>query len=361
MVDRPLVLMHPGPEAGSFSGATGLNDAFAAAGDKIEGLRLGSLAKNPNSPIHVHWPEHLVGDVTLPRSVLKFARTLVLLALVRVRRQRVILTMHNLTPHRGLRWHENIAYEYLKSLCTDVVVLYERQAELLSEAGLSHATLHTIPWGSLAPGTPVAGPYPTKPPTAIMLGLIAPYKGQLETVEALSPLLVTGELRLQIVGSCNDLQYLSRLRAVVEDTNAAAAGAIEIMDRFVPESELLGLLGQASFAIGVQVDGLNSGIPFTVLPTGVPVVMADTAQARALRSLYPSWVSIVRNVTETNSWSEALQDLSTAERKGHPPSLSWSPILESHRELYGEPTNRAADSNCWNSTSASTLETESLG
>jgi glycosyltransferase involved in cell wall biosynthesis len=194
--------------------------------------------------------------------------------------------------------------------------------------------VHVIPHGLLRPAaTPDATLPPELPafagPVVLCFGLLRPYKGLDVLVEAWRG--VEGA-ELWIVGAP---------RMDTAPLHAAAPPGVRFVERFVSEGEAAALFRRADLAVLPYREIDQSGVLFTALSFGVPLVLTDVggfpeiagAGAAALvpandpRALHAALTSLLADPARRTALAAAATKL--AEERHH-----WATIARAHLELY---------------------------
>jgi glycosyltransferase involved in cell wall biosynthesis len=218
-------------------------------------------------------------------------------------RRPLVLTAHDILP-REPRPGQLAAQRRLYGRVDAVVVHSHSGRARLLGLGVAPERVHVIPHGVLRPwedtirgagagssagagagrGAAVEGERaPRLPPelaadgdtrVALFVGLLRPYKGLAELIEAWRGL--GGELggaELWIVGMPR--MDLRPLRAETSRCTETGAGQVRLLERFVSDEELHALMLRAELVVLPyrQID--HSGVAFTALGAGVPLLLSD--------------------------------------------------------------------------------------
>jgi glycosyltransferase involved in cell wall biosynthesis len=156
-----------------------------------------------------------------------------------------------------------------------VIALSEHGARRLrEEAGIPAERVRVIPHGALDYLTrlPDEAPLPdelaaVEDPVILCFGLIRPYKGVDVLLEAFRS--VQGA-ELWVVGRPLGIS-VGRLR----ELGGRAAGPVRLVPRFVPDRELAAYFRRADLVVLPYRDAEQSGVLYTALAFGKPIVMSD--------------------------------------------------------------------------------------
>ena len=272
-------------------------------------LGLARLARRPADVLHLQWLAAPQIDARALRS-----------------RAPLVFTAHDLLPRRSAG---NVdLWRRLLDRFDGVVVHSERGRDTLAGIGADPARLHVIPH-------PV---FPSEPPrrddgrTVLALGMIRPYKGLGDAIEAVkrsdgARLLVAGE-PLEPVG----------------DYRAAAGDRAEWRLRYLTAAEVDAALGESTIAVfpyRPEID--QSGALLRALGAGVPVVAYDVAGlAEPVRRFEAGRVvaagdvgALAEAITELIGDTEALAAARAGAERARA-ELTWDAAAAAHLALYRE-------------------------
>ena len=226
-------------------------------------LRYGRLAREADV-VHVQWlsVQHLDGHLLPGRRTASGWP------------QPLVITAHDIMP-REPRPGQLTAQRRLYERFDAIVVHSEHgRARLTGELGIDPARVHVIPHGVLAPVTSVASgppqppPWQTDRPVVLFLGLIRPYKGLDLLLDAWHGI---DDSELWVVGlpKFDISPLLADLRSV------AAPANVRFLTRFVGEEEIDALMRRANLVVLPYRKADQSGVAFTALGAGVPLLLSD--------------------------------------------------------------------------------------
>lgn len=183
-----------------------------------------------------------------------------------------VLTAHDVLPReprRGQRDAQKRLYERM-----DAVVVHSEHgaARLCHEAGLDRARIHVIPHGILTSGSP-PGTDPSLPaelsgptgPVVLCFGLLRAYKGIDVLLDA------WGRIRPP-VGA--ELWIVGMPRMDVAPLRSAAPAGVRWVPRFVTGAELAAVFARADLAVLPYREIDQSGVLFTALGFGLPLILS---------------------------------------------------------------------------------------
>jgi glycosyltransferase involved in cell wall biosynthesis len=268
-------------------------------------------------------------------------------ALLAPRRPR-LLTAHDVLPREaspGQRAAQRRLYERM-----DAVVVHSAHgaARLRDEAGLDPARVHVIPHGAfthLASAPPAAAlppelrSAPPEAPVVLCFGLLRPYKGIDVLLEAWR----------EIEGA--ELWIVGMPRMDIAALRAAAPPGVRWAPRFVAGEELAATFRRADVAVLPYREIDQSGVLFTALAFGVPLVLTavggfpDVAATGAAELAAPADPAAL-----THALRAVLDDpgrrerMAAAARRAAAPDgpYGWDAIARRHLDLYRELLARQA-------------------
>ncbi len=259
------------------------------------------------------------------------------------RRPRV-LTAHYILPPSPSRRQLRSARRVFDSM--DAVVAHSEHsaARLRSEIGLDAAKVRVIPHGAFDYLTklPEEKPLPeelegAEGPVILSFGLLRPYKGIENLIEAFGRIPSASKAELWVVGNPRmDVEPLRR-RA------AEAGGRVRFVTRFVDEAEIPAIFRRADLVVLPYLGAEHSGVLYTALAFGKPLVLSavggfpEVAATGAARLVPPG------NVAElTTALADLIEDeparaeLAAAATRAAAGPFSWEESARLHLDLYRE-------------------------
>ncbi len=243
-----------------------------------------------------------------------------------------VITAHDVLPREALpgqRAAQRQVYERM-----DAVVVHSEsgRARLVGELGLDTARVHVIPHGVLRPAgdAPLPPELPDYDGTVVLcFGLVRPYKGIDVLLEAWRGI---ERAELWIVGAA---------RMDTAALHAAAPPGVRFVERFVSEGEAAALFRRADLAVLPYREIDQSGVLFTALGFGVPLVLTDVggfpdiAAAGAAELVAPGDAAALHDVLAgLLADPSRLAMLAMAALRLADESHSWDAIARAHLELY---------------------------
>jgi glycosyltransferase involved in cell wall biosynthesis len=216
----------------------------------------------------------------------------------------------------------------------DAVVVHSEhgRARLIGEVGVDAAKVHVIPHGILRPAgdAPLPPELPEYDGTVVLcFGLVRPYKGIDVLLEAWRGI---ERAELWIVGAA---------RMDTAALHAAAPSGVRFVERFVSEGEAAALFRRADLAVLPYREIDQSGVLFTALGFGVPLVLSDVggfpdvARAGAAVLVPPGDAKGLHDALASLLDDPARSALlATAALRLAAESHDWDAIARAHLELY---------------------------
>jgi glycosyltransferase involved in cell wall biosynthesis len=246
-------------------------------------------------------------------------------ALLRVRAP-AVFTAHDLLPRRSAA--DRDLWRRLFARFRRVVVHSARGLELLAELGVPEDSLRVIPH-------PV---FPSDPPraddgrTVLALGVIRPYKGLSDAIEATRRV---DDARLLVAGDPME---------PVDDERAAAGARVEWRLGYLPEAELDRALGESTVAVfpyraeldqsGALLRALGAGVPSVVYDVGG---LAEPVQAFGAGRVVPAGdVDALAAALRELLVDPAALDAARGGARRAREELTWDRSAAAHLDLYRE-------------------------
>ncbi len=261
------------------------------------------------------------------------------------RRPRV-MTAHYFLPPVPSRRQVRTARRVFGAM--DAVVAHSEHgaARLRDEVGIDAAKVRVIPHGAFDYLTklPEEKPLPeelegAKGPVILSFGLLRPYKGIENLIEAYGRAVAKGVIaaELWIVG--NPRMDVEPLRRQAEE----AGGRVRFVTRFVDEEEIPAIFRRADLVVLPYLDAEHSGVLYTALAFGKPLVLSavggfpEVAATGAARLVPPgdteALAAALRQLLEDES---ARAELAAAATRAGAGAYSWDESARLHIDLYRE-------------------------
>lgn len=271
---------------------------------------------------HVHWPERLVRGSTPPRTFGRRLAFCALLARLAVTRTPVVRTLHNLEPHEGSSWVERHLLGLLDRLTSANVLL---NAESPRRTKLDRVILHGDyrDWFARYPRSERV------PDRIAYAGLIRPYKGVIELVDAFAGL--DGGVTLTVSGKVDTEVLREALHSAAHRDPRLALDL-----RYVDDARLVHHLTEAEVVVLPYREVHNSGVALLALSLDRPVLITESASTSALaEEVGQAWVMRFTHPLSAADLRAALDGAHALVTSG--PDLSqrsWAKTVEQHLELF---------------------------
>jgi glycosyltransferase involved in cell wall biosynthesis len=252
----------------------------------------------------------------------------------------LLLTAHDVLPREprpGQLRAQRRLYERFDAI---VAHCAESARRLSEELGIDPTRVHVIPHGVLRPweGLPER-PLPqelreTDAPVVLFFGLLRPYKGLELLLEAWRGLLPEppAGAELWIVGMP---------RMDLAPLKAAAPAGVRIVPRFISDPEVLALMRRASLVVLPYREIAQSGVAFTALGAGAPLLLSDVGGFREIAAsgaarLFPAGDAgaLRAAIAELLGEPARLAELARHARDAADARYSWEQIATRTLELY---------------------------
>jgi glycosyltransferase involved in cell wall biosynthesis len=256
-----------------------------------------------------------------------------------------VMTAHYILPPRPSRRQVRNARSVFGAM--DAVVAHSEHsaARLRDEVGLDPAKVRVIPHGAFDYLTrlPEEKPLPaelegTEGPVILSFGLLRPYKGIENLLEAYGPVVASNPgAELWVVGNPRmDIEPLRRQAA-------AAGGRVRFVTRFVDDAEIPAIFRRADLVVLPYLDAEHSGVLYTGLAFGKPLVLSavggfpEVAEAGAARLVPPGDTdALAETLEELIADQAARAELAAAATRAAAGPFSWDEAARRTLDLYRE-------------------------
>jgi glycosyltransferase involved in cell wall biosynthesis len=251
-----------------------------------------------------------------------------------------VITAHYILPPRPSRRQVRSARRVFGAM--DAVVAHSEHgaSRLREEVGLDPAKVRVIPHGAFdyLARLPEEKPLPpqlqgAEGPVVLAFGLIRPYKGLENLIEAFAQL--GDEAELWIVGKPR--MDVAPLRALAE----RAPGRVRFVTRFVEDAEIPAIFRRADLVVLPYLDAEHSGVLYTALAFGKPMVLSavggfpEVAAEGAARLVTPGDVAALAAAIGDLSRDEAARaKLAGAAARAATGPFSWDEAARRTLDLY---------------------------
>lgn len=260
---------------------------------------------------------------------------------VRPRRAPVVFTAHDISP-REPRPLQLQAQRRLLGLSDAVIVHYKAGRRRLVEMGVREDRIHVIPIGAYRHQAelPMSAPLPAELahvecPVALFFGLIRPNKGLDVLLDAWRGI---EDAELWVVG---------QPRMDVSALLSVAPRGVRFFTRWVTEAEIPAILARADLVVLPYREIDQSGVAFTALAFGRPLLLSDAggftdiAELGAARTV-PAGNAGALNLALRDLLGDerAREQLARAARTAAAGPLSWERIAEQTEAVYRSVASR---------------------
>lgn len=253
-----------------------------------------------------------------------------------------------LTPHGWLRregWRERPGRGLRRLLdAMDCIVALSQYGatRLTEEAGIDPGRVRVIPHGAFDYLTRLPDPAPLAPelegaegPVILAFGLVRPYKGAELLIEAMREL---PEAELWVVGRPLGVDV-----AALREQAAGVPGRVRFVSRFVADREIPAIFERADVVALPYRDAEQSGVLYTALAFGKPIVLSDAGGFPEVAALGAAkMVPAGRAGPLRDALAQLLGDerqrrqLAAAARALAEGPYSWREVAAAHMRLYRE-------------------------
>jgi len=254
-------------------------------------LRHALTADNRSTVIHLHWLEFIshstaAGRLAAASSVARAMHLLIVLLVARLRRIRIVWTVHNLQPHEARRpWLDRLLGRAVARLA-DSVLSHSRHcaAQISKQLRRTHVEIayHGNYIGFYPPPCRdrdeirLALGVPLDAHVVLAFGLIRPYKKIVELIEEFQTI-DSPHFRLLIVGHPLTDEIARQVKAA-----AAEDPRVILKLERVPDAEVTELHRASDVAVLAYRDLFSSGALMLALSLGLPVVAPESSTATEL-------------------------------------------------------------------------------
>jgi glycosyltransferase involved in cell wall biosynthesis len=249
--------------------------------------------------------------------------------LLRAFRAPLVLTAHDVLPREarpGQRAGQRRLYDRV-----DAIVVHSEhgRVRLVDELGVPAGKVTVIPHGVLTPHGDDGLPpelAAVEGPVALLFGLIRPYKGLDVLLEAWRG----------IEGA--ELWVVGMPRMDTTALRASAPPGVRFVERFVPDAQVAALFRRADLAVLPYREIDQSGVLFTALAFGAPLVLTDVGgfpevepavhvPAGDPRALHDALTRLLSDDAERARLREAAHEAART-------TYAWDRIARAHLDLY---------------------------
>lgn len=276
--------------------------------------------------IHFHWPEHLIRDHRPVRRAVKRALFRAMLLRVRLRRTRVVRTIHNLTPHTAGDRGEQRLLEALDRAVRHYVVLNGCTPKPAAPTTTIRHGHYRDQFAEHSREDSVSG-------RLLFCGRIEPYKGLLELLDVVSKE-PAGVRELRVVG-----KPVPSMVTPVEEGLGRYRGPVPVFANLahVPDEEMVREVTAAEAVILPYRELHNSGIALVALSLDRPVIVPRSCvMSEISEEVGQGWVIEYEGDLSRESLAAAIDKLRATPRSGSPAlrTRDWQYVADSYAEVF---------------------------
>jgi glycosyltransferase involved in cell wall biosynthesis len=316
---------------------------LSALGAEVLDFSPAVLLRSSKAVWHLHWPERMLNRRSGTAAALRAAALLLLAFLARLRKTRLIWTVHNLRPHEyDHPWIGRWFWPAFIRQLSGFIALSPRGRQLIEQRHpqLRWTPCFVIPHGHYRGAYPdtvsqaearAALGLPADAPVAAFIGQIRPYKNVPHLLQVFRQL-PGPEARLVVVGQPDD----RALRDTLLET-ATGDPRVRLFLEFVPEDSLQVYLRAADLVVLPFSEILNSGSALLALSFDCPILVPRKgAMAELEHELGPEWVRTYPGELTPQILAQALA-AAHAQRSGPCTALArfqWESLAERTLEAF---------------------------
>jgi len=287
--------------------------------------------------LHLHWVHPHSRNASL--TLVKFCLVQAAIWLFAMRGVRIVWTIHNLESHEKRYLRLDRLNSRLVARQVDAALVHARpQIELVCSAlDLPPSKVHHVPHGNYVGCVPDPVPRPHGGPARITthflyFGLIRPYKGVLELIEAFRHL--QGAVVLTVAGRPQG----DGMKEAVESA-AKTDPRIRLRLEYLTEEELAALIAECDVVVLPFTEIFTSGSLVMAITCAKPVIVPDSASLREyvdescafmFRAQQPD---ALRQVLERAHDSDRLEEMGTSARR-MALAFDWGQIAGTVADIY---------------------------
>ncbi|WP_423463031.1 glycosyltransferase [Promicromonospora sp. MS192] len=276
--------------------------------------------------LHVHWPEFLVRQRTVPGRIVKLVLAWTLLLRLELTETPVVRTAHNLAPHES---GDRLERAFLAALDRRTELWIRLNPTTPLPLGVRTATIPHGHYRSVFPPDPATV---AEPGRLLQFGLVRRYKGIERLLDVFGSIDDPG-LRLTVAGRPEDAGLAEHIAAV-----AAADPRVETRLEFVPDDVLAREVRRAELVVLPYLQMHNSGAALLALSLDRPVLVPRSEATDALaREVGEGWVIMFDGTLQRGDLLRALAAARLVRERGTRPHLAdrdWELVGIRHAEAY---------------------------
>lgn len=318
-----------------------LAEHLEVRGVRVEDFSFSRALKQRYDVLHIHWPDLHLHARSWLRAIVKHARLALLFVFLRLRKTRIVWTIHNLKPHeRHTRTGELLFPMWFPKLCTHVIALTRNGLESARALypGLRDKVSAVIPHGHYRDAYGSALDRDScrdqlgldRRFTFLFFGNIRPYKNVPRLIEAFRAL-PHRDAQLVIAGQPGHMMRVEELRQL-----AAGDDRIHLRLEFVPDDKVPLYIGASDVVVLPFESILNSGSVFLALSFNRSVLVPRLGSLPEIQShVGARWVNLYDGALTPQHLQQAMASRNTSEHDTVDLSFyDWDSIGQQTLALY---------------------------
>ncbi|SFR72203.1 Glycosyltransferase involved in cell wall bisynthesis [Agromyces sp. CF514] len=279
--------------------------------------------------LHMHWPEHLIRSQTSPlKSLVKTVLASALVARLRLTREPIVRTLHNLEPHEKWSKTSQRLGRRLDAMTTAWIAMDPIDATSVD------GPVYVIPHGDYAP---IFGSYPEIAPhegLIVNFGHIRRYKGLEHLVDVVRDAQPYSQIRLRIVGPSDDAVLVESLVQ-----SSIREPWLDVDPRLLSDEELATSIRSAELVVLPYEHLYNSGAAMLALTLSRPILLPETPMSTRLKAeVGDQWVHLYCGALSSRHLLDTLAVVRGRQKDSHPDlrMRNWSLLGREFASVYHE-------------------------
>lgn len=343
---EPVLRVMMFPKHGDNPYLRSLSESLERLGVRVDDFSFLQALRQRYDVLHIHWPDLHLHARSWLRTAFKHARLALFFSLLRLRKTRIVWTVHNLKPHEPhLPLGELLFKLWFPRLCTHVIALTKNglAAALAMYPPLRNKTTAVIPHGHYrdAYGSALSRSKCRDELglehrfTFLFFGNIRPYKNVPLLIEAFRKL-PQQDIQLVIAGQPGPMMQAGELQALVGDDRR-----IRLFLEFIPDDEVPVYIGAADVVVLPFQAILNSGSVFLALSFNRAVLAPDLGSLPEVQShVGARWLTLYDGPLTAEHLSRTMRSAALGEHEiVDLTAYDWDAIGRRTAELYLGPVD----------------------
>lgn len=317
-----------------------LSNALEQKGADVIALNKKTIIKvSKGDIVHFHWPSHLYSGNSPASTAIKSVTFFGILSYFKLKRAKIVWTMHNVWPHnvkktRFQRWYRTLVCSFMDKI---IIMNQGLTGEISREFNVDNSKIDVIKHGHyigeyLSKQIDVRKQLKIKETDFVygFIGAISPYKGVEALIEEFQKL-EGDHLKLLICGKVSKSMSTEIFDSIKDDR-------IILKLEFIPDDELHDYLKALDAMVLPYKVITNSGSAILALSHHVPLVIPDV---ETLKEYIPEGCAVYFDKDDPASLRGAMRDVTKldkqeyeAERAKQIKELSWENIAGQTIQAY---------------------------